>query len=281
MTDTKHVRTRRPDTGEDWRALGFYHEPDIAHREWRLVGSRSGLRTLARMLASQADKANAGGTPAALPIGPYEDFQIRIWERAGIDDESIHGPPDALHALSQLIDERLAVTQPDDEFRIRDEFGRDVEYGLVFVVKHEEFDPASLMPAVEPVDVPEKPGPPPMYTAALAFYFYDVDWSGAETAGLVRVERDDVVFEYQTTDALGLSKSEVEVVTLPLDRLSSVKFKRGVFSAHILIQARDMKSLEKVPTSAQGSVRLYFKRRDRDDAEQLANILHALAEDTG
>ncbi len=42
-----------------------------------------------------------------------------------------------------------------------------------------------------------------------------------------------------------------------------------------------MKSLENVPTSVQGSVRLYFKRDVRDDAEQLANTVHALAGGTG
>ena len=97
----------------------------------------------------------------------------------------------------------------------------------------------------------------------------------------MRVEGDDIVFEYQTTDASGSSKSEVKLVTLPLDRVSSVKFKRGVFGAHITIQARDMRSLENVPTSVQGSVRLYFKRDVRDDAERLVNTLRALAGGTG
>ena len=96
----------------------------------------------------------------------------------------------------------------------------------------------------------------------------------------MRVEGDDIVFEYQTTDASGSSKSEVKLVTLPLDRVS-VKFKRGVFGAHITIQARDMRSLENVPTSVQGSVRLYFKRDVRDDAERLVNTLRALAGGTG
>ena len=57
MTDPKNPREYLPDTGEEWRALGFYHEPDPVHRVWRLVGSVSGLRTIVRMLASQAEKA--------------------------------------------------------------------------------------------------------------------------------------------------------------------------------------------------------------------------------
>ena len=63
-------------------------------------------------------------------------------------------------------------------------------------------------------------------------------------------------------------------LTRTLTGLSSI-------AAHITIQERDMKSLENVPTSVQGSVRLYFKRDVGDDAEQLANTVHALAGGTG
>ena len=65
VKDTHPVREARPDTGEEWRALGFYHEPDPTQHEWRMVGSASGLRTLSRMLRSQADKAASGANPAS------------------------------------------------------------------------------------------------------------------------------------------------------------------------------------------------------------------------
>ncbi len=280
MTDTKYPRETRSDTGEDWRALGFYHEPDLANREWLLVGSRSGLRTLARMLQSQAEKAGRDGKPAALAIGPYDDFHIRVWERPGIDDESIHGPAEALRHLRELIDERLATAKPNDEFRIRDEFARSAEYGLHFVVQDEDFDPATAMPApAESMDIVEADIPGTPLTPALAFKFYDPDEFLTETVGLVRVERDALVIEFQSKNAIlsGLGvKPEVESVTVPLEMISSVKFKRGFFSAEIAVQAGDMRSFADIPTHLQGSLRFRFKRGLRTDAEQLANSLQTL-----
>ncbi len=281
MTDTKRTRETRSDTGEDWRALGFYHEPDLANREWLLVGSRSGLRTLARMLQSQAEKAGQDGKPAALAIGPYDDFHIRMWERPGIDDESIHGPAEALRHLRDLIDERLATAKPNDEFRIRDEFARNAEYGLHFVVRDEDFDPATAMPVpVEPVDIMEADIPGKPLTPALAFKFYDPDEFLTEWIGLVSVEQDALVIEYQSKNAIlsgfDAFKTEVKRVAVPLDVISSVKFKRGFFSAEITVQARDMQSFADIPTHLQGNLRFRFKRELRDDAEDLANTLQTL-----
>lgn len=285
MTDTKHTRETRPDTGEEWRALGFYHELDVAHREWLLVGSPSGLRTLARMLKSQADKTGQDGKPAALAIGPYEDFHIRVWERPGIDDESIHGPAEALRHVSGLIEERLATAKPNDEFRIRDEFARQAEYGLHFVVRSEDFDPASAMPVpVEPMEMAEEDTSGTLLTAALAFKFYDPDEFLTETIGLVRVERDELIIEFQSKNAI-LSgfhafKPEVKSVAVPLEVISSVKFKRGLFSAQIAVQARDMQTFGDIPTNLLGLLRLRFKRELRDDAERLANTLQTLIGNT-
>ena len=284
MTDTKHTRETRPDTGEDWRALGFYHEPDIVNREWLLVGSRSGLRTLARMLESQADKTGQDSKPAALAIGPYDDFHIRVWERPGIDDESIHGPAEALRRLRDLILQRLSTARPNDEFRIWDEFARNTEYGLHFVVRDEDFDPATAMPVpVDPMEVAEAGASGTPTTPVLAFKFYDPDEFLTETTGLVRVERDALVIEFQTKNAIlsgfDAFKPEVERVTVPIEVISSVKFKRGFFSAQIAVQARDMQSFADIPTHAQGSLRFRFKRELRDDAEQLANTLRTLIGD--
>lgn len=277
MTDTKHTRETRPDTGEDWRALGFYHEPDFANREWLLEGSRSGLRTLTRMLQSQADKAGQDGEPAALAIGPYDDFHIRVWERPGIDDESIHGPAEALRRLRELIDARLATATPNDEFRIRDEFARNAEYGLRFVVRDEDFDPASAMPVVaESAALDEVEEEPVPLTPAIAFWFHSSS-EFMEHMGLVRLDGGELIIEYQSKDAfIGAFESGVKVVPLPLDLISAVKFKRGMFGANLIIQARDMKSLEGLPSVTQGRIRLQFKRKVRDEAEQLANALQAL-----
>lgn len=284
MTDTKNTREYRPDTGEEWRALGFYHEPDQAHRVWRLVGSVSGLRTIVRMLASQADKASGETEPAALVVGPFNDFYIRIWERAGIDDESIHGSADDLRRLSEIIEQKLGGAAVGAEIAIGNEYAAGLEYTLLIAVRDEEFDPASQVPAIANVvadveviddDGGEMVGKEILPT--LPFKFYDPDAFATESEGLIRLESDRVVIEFQTKDAFfGLVKSEIKEVDLPFDAISYVRFKRGWFSAEIAIQGRDMKTMDGLPTVKHGRVRLRFKRDLRGDAEWFAMGLERL-----
>lgn len=277
MTDTRSPRVPDSDTGEQWRALGFHHAPDPVARVWRFTGARSGLRTLVRMLASQADKADLEGKAAAVTVGPYRDFKIRVWERAGIDDESIYGPPVDLRRLSQLLETRLASATEGTEFVVGSEYTPNAEYGLVFEVREEAFDPASIMPAViEADDLDDDDGAPGLiHSPVLAFKFHeDDDAFFSESDGMIRVEGDNLVIEHQTKDAfLGVFKTDVKVTTVPLDAISWVKFKRRMFSAQLSIQARAMKAVEDIPTSKQGRVRLKFARDLRDEAERLADVL--------
>ncbi len=285
MTDTNNTREYRPDTGEAWRALGFYHEPDQAHRVWRLAGSVSGLRTIVRMLASQADKASGDTEPAALVVGPFSDFYIRIWERAGIDDESIHGSADDLRRLSKIIEQKLGGAAVGAEIAIGDEYAANLEYTLLIAVQDEEFDPASQVPAIDivptaDVEAIDDDGVEMVRTEvlpALPFKFYDPEAFATVGEGLIRLESDRVVIEFQTKDAFfGLVKSAVKEVSLPFDTISYVRFKRGVFSAEIAIQGRDMKTMDGLPTVKPGHVRLRFKRDLRGDAEWFATELERL-----
>ena len=285
MTDTKNTRITRPDTGEEWRALGFYHEPDQAHHVWRLVGSVSGLRTIVRMLASQADKATGETLPAPLVVGPFDDFYIRVWERAGIDDESIHGSADDLRRLSEIIEEKLGGAAVGAEIAIGNEYAANLEYTLLIAVRDEEFDPASQVPAIvnvptADVEVIDDDGGEMVGTedlSALPFKFYDPEAAATVGEGLIRLESDRVVIEFQTKGSFfGMAKSEVKEVGLPFDRISYVRFKRGMFSAEIAIQGRDMKTMDGLPKVKHGRVRLRFKRDLRGDAEWFAMELERL-----
>jgi hypothetical protein len=229
------------------------------------------------MLTSQADKADREGTAAALAIGPHGDFKIRVWERAGIDDESIYGPADDLRRLGQLLETRLASARVGTEFVIGSDYTPGVEYTLVFEIEQQEFDPASVMPAmIEPEDLAVQDDVPGVIHApALAFTFHeDDDAFFRESEGVVRVEGDQLVIEYQTKDAFfGTFKSDVKVAAVPVAAISWVKFKRRMFSAQLSIQARAMKAVENIPASKQGRLRLKFARDLRDDAERLAEVL--------
>lgn len=278
MTRTGDTRVPRADTGERWRALGFYHEPDATARVWRLVGARSGLETLVRMLGSQADRAEHGESVAPLAVGPYDDFRIRVWERPGIDDESIYGSAADLRRLSRLLAARLETAGPGTEFVLGPDYVPDVEYSLAIEVREEGFDPAAVAPTpIEAADAVERnEAPAGLRSPALAFAFNDPDGSFTESEGVIWLEGDEIVIEHQTKDAFfGTFKSKVKIARVPLDAISWIRFKRGMFAAELTIQARAMRAVEHVPTNKQGRLRLKFTRDLRDEAGQLAEVLQA------
>ena len=275
------TRTRdpRPDTGDGWRLLGFYHEPDHNRCVWRFVGTASGLSRLAHAVRRSAEREH--GERRGVPLGPYEDLTIVQWERPGIDDQGIHGPPEALVSLAALIEQRLGASSPGTTTIIGAEYASDVEYQLRFDVREEGFDPASVVPVVvdEDLDLPEEAthddGVP--VSPSVPCSYHDPDAAFTETEGLVHLEGFEVVLEFQTKDAVfGVFKGDVTEVRVPLDALSSVRFKRGILGAELALQGRDMKALGSVPTAKVGRVRLKFKRVNRDAAEELGRVLERL-----
>ena len=101
-----------------------------------------------------------------------------------------------------------------------------------------------------------------------------------ETYGLLGLRQGCLVLEYETKDAFigaynsGVSESEI----LP-DDVSSIVFKKGLFKAKLIINARSMKLFEQVPGAKHGRITLHIKRKHRAEAERLVLFLqHRLAE---
>ncbi len=277
MSDrTRRARAVQSTTGDAWRQLGFYQEIDDARYAWRLVGSREGLRQLPPLLRDFADRV-AAGNRTSLELGPYGDFQLKYWERAGIDDDSIHGGPADFRRLADLVAERLEGATPGSELTIGPEYTSDLEYALLLAVMEDGYDPADamLLATAEP-DTPAIVADG-IFTGTLPCDFHDPDAMFTETEGLVRIEGDHLVLEYQVKDAFfGAFRSGASEASIPFDAITDVHFKRGLFSATISVQARDMKSVADVPTAKRGRIRLKFKRLHRDDAQLLAESLQAL-----
>lgn len=264
-----------PVTGPAWRRLGFYHEFDPNERVWRLCGSRAGLLGLARLLARHADAAGPE-EHRPLPLGPYGDLQVRFWDRPGIDDDSIYGPPGDLRRLARLIEAGLAGTAPGGDLEIGTEYAHDAECALVFEIMDDDFDPAEAVVLDDAVPAPVASAP------QLGFKFHDT-----ESEGVVRVEGGDLVIQYERkdfaaivtriTDAfVGGARSNIEDLVIPLSEVTGVRFKRGVFWADLAVQVRDLKQIERVPAVRAGALRLRFRRADRDDAADLARAIEDL-----
>ena len=267
-----------PVTGEEWRNLGFYHELDPERRVWRLRGSRSGLIGFARLVARYIETSAASGDSRPFPLGPYGDLQLRLWERPGIDDESIYGSPDDLRRLAQLVESRLADAPTGAEVLIGSEYAGDAECSLVFEVMDDDFDPASVVPAIPVEDL--APESAPVVTPRLAFKFHDPDGFATECEGLVRLVGSDLTIQYEKKDAfIGAWRGGVKDMIIPLSEITSARFKRGLFRAHLTLQVDDIKLIEGVPPMKLGTIRLDFRRADRDDAANLAATIDELLEE--
>jgi hypothetical protein len=284
MTKTP-PRDITPVTGEEWRRLGYYHELDPDRRVWRLCGSRSGLLGFARLIARHAESTAVSPEARPLQLGPYGDLQVKLWERPGIDDESIHGRPEDLRRLAQLVESRLADTWPGEEVVIGPEYARDAECSLVFEIMNDDFDPAGAGAPVSVEDLAPAPAP---VSPRVAFKFHSPD--GTECEGLVRLDGADLVIQYEKQgwaatvakikDAFfGGWRSGVKDMSIPLSEVTLARFKRGVFGANLTLQVNDIKLIEGVPPAKFGTIRLDFRRADRDDAADLATAIDELLEE--
>jgi hypothetical protein len=102
----------------------------------------------------------------------------------------------------------------------------------------------------------------------------------AAVAGLATLDGDALVLEFEVKDAvLGLLRSGVEVVRLPVDDLASVSLDQSWLHADLVVRARSMRSVHELPGSRQGQVSLRIARRDRATAEEFtATLLRRIAD---
>jgi len=140
-SDATNRATRR-----EWRELGFFYDRDDEAREWRFVGSRSGLlRFRDLLLAYVADQRNTRQSEHE-HYGPYMYLEVMTWPDAGFDDHAIRGTLHDLKRLSELLDSKLSSAAPGSTVRIRSEFAVESPYSLVLDIRHEGFDPACADP---------------------------------------------------------------------------------------------------------------------------------------
>ena len=93
----------------------------------------------------------------------------------------------------------------------------------------------------------------------------------AETEGMARIEGDHLRLEFRTRDAiLGVVRSELKEIDIPLAELATAEYKKGFFGAKVFLRGRMLKVLDPVPGSKAGEVSLRIARKHREDAEQFA-----------
>lgn len=94
--------------------------------------------------------------------------------------------------------------------------------------------------------------------------------------GLLHVERGELLLEYQIIDAwLGVLKSGVKSVRIPLERLTSIELVGNRLAApKLILQADTMEAVQGVPGMSQGRVELRIAREDREVAQALVDAFY-------
>ena len=133
-------------TREEWRELGFFYDVDDSSKAWRLVGSRAGLLRFRDLLVEYVAKPRNTILGEHDHYGPYMYLKIMTWSDAGLDSNAIFGTVVDLARLASLTETKLKNVRPGVQVRIQEEFASRSEYGLVFDVREEGFDPASADP---------------------------------------------------------------------------------------------------------------------------------------
>ncbi|NGP89824.1 hypothetical protein [Fodinibius halophilus] len=88
--------------------------------------------------------------------------------------------------------------------------------------------------------------------------------------GIMKAKKEGIELEYEIQDVLfGITHTDVQTVFLSYDKIQEVRFKKGWFSAKVIIEANSMKDVKSIPQAEQASVTLKIKRKHREEAEQV------------
>lgn len=108
------------------------------------------------------------------------------------------------------------------------------------------------------------------YTNSQSIPFESVDFNhGLKVAkGLFKLRKEGIELEYQVQDSfVGVIKSDVKNLLVPYRDLESIEFKKGWFSAKIILQTSSLELLQQLPGNEQGECTLKVQRKHRDEAQ--------------
>ena len=128
---------------QEWRKLGFYCEMDREKKLWTLTGSPAGLLYFPDLLLGYVSDPQNALDGSHQHYGPYGSLEVRTWPDAGFDSHAIRGSLVALSHLAEIVEVKLATSEPGSPILIREEFAADSPFSLVLDVRADGFDPST------------------------------------------------------------------------------------------------------------------------------------------
>jgi hypothetical protein len=128
---------------QGWRKLGFFCEVDTEKRTWTLTGSRAGLLYFPDLLLGYVNDPQNASDGSKQHYDPYGSLEIMTYPEAGFDSHAIRGSLAALTHLAELVEQRLALAEPGEQIKIREDFAAESPFALLLDVRPDGFDPAA------------------------------------------------------------------------------------------------------------------------------------------
>lgn len=109
---------------------------------------------------------------------------------------------------------------------------------------------------------------------SLPFTIQNVFQGFAETEGMLSVDGTDLKLEFRTADSVvGLLKSGVREVRLPLETIQEISFRKGWFGCSLAIRVAEMRLASEVPNFKQGEIALSIARKHSQAASDLVSSI--------
>jgi hypothetical protein len=112
---------------------------------------------------------------------------------------------------------------------------------------------------------------------------FEIPGDFTNSSGILSLVDQELRIEFQTKDGfVGLVKSAVKKIVIPLTEIMDIRFKKSWFrGGKILIQVGSMDLLKDVPNHESGIIRLHVKKQSKESAMNLvAEITYVAAENS-
>ncbi|MEP6935906.1 MAG: hypothetical protein ABI988_18530 [Nitrospirota bacterium] len=130
-------------TRRAWRELGFFCGKNDAAKEWRIIGSVTGLRKFAAEIRKYASNPANDRLSEYTQLGPAMNLEVGTSHQTEITEQWIGGPLVDLLRLATLIERSAQDNVVGKCIALRGNFSPMAPYELLLDVRDDGFDPAS------------------------------------------------------------------------------------------------------------------------------------------
>ncbi len=113
---------------------------------------------------------------------------------------------------------------------------------------------------------------------SLAYWYevqnIDVDVNYKSIRGVLSVEGEQLLFEYKLYNKSRTAISALNKYAIEVDILKSLRFKKTLFNAYLIIETVQTVFLEPLPGSSKGMINLHIDRSDRRAAEDFCTKIN-------